>query len=387
MTFPVDPHELIPNSSLTYDEATGWTDSQADAEVPGCTRSRLLAGSMLATAVLVAISLVLPTGFAVRGPGPTEDTLGEQNGVPLVDITGTETFPASGELRLTTVSNGGGPVSDVFALDVLGAWLNSAHSTLPMEVVFPPNVTRAEHQQQSAAQMITSQEQATAAALSELNIPVPATLTAAGFTEGSPSIGLINEGDVLQTLNGEELTTLEDLLRGLSAVTPGNDVVVGVERDGERLEVTITTITAQLPDGGTRAALGVFVQSDYTFPFDVNIQIENIGGPSAGLIFALAIIDLLTPDDELGGAVVAGSGTIDVDGTVGAIGGIEQKMHGARRDGATYFLAPAANCHDVIGQVPRGLRVVRVATLAEARAAITAIGAGTGSQLPTCEAD
>ena len=341
---------------------------------------------MLTTAVLVAVSLVLPTGFAVRGPGPTEDTLGEQKGVPLVDITGASTYPTTGELRLTTVSVGGGPVSDVFVLDVLRAWVSPARSAMPMEAVFPANITRDQQQQQSAAQMITSQEQATAAALSELNIPVPATLTAAGFTEGSPSVGLIDEGDVLATLNGQELTTLEDLLRGLSEVTPGDDVVVGVDRDGQRIDVTVTTTSVQLADGGTRAALGVFVRSDYQFPFDVKIQIENIGGPSAGMMFALAIIDMLTPQDELAGQIVAGTGTIDVDGSVGPIGGIEQKMHGALRDGAAYFLAPAANCRDVIGNVPRGLQVVRVSTLAEARAAITAIGAGEGSTLPTCEA-
>ncbi len=102
------------------------------------------------------------------------------------------------------------------------------------------------------------------------------------------------------------------------------------------------------------------------------------------MMFALAIIDRLTPDDELDGAVVAGTGTIDVDGTVGQISGIEQKMHGAVRDGATWFLAPESNCGDVVGNVPDGLRVVKVSTLAQARAAITAIGAGTAQDLPTC---
>jgi PDZ domain-containing protein len=151
-----------------------------------------------------------------------------------------------------------------------------------------------------------------------------------------------------------------------------------------RIHVVITTTSGAAANGTPRAALGVFVRSDFDFPVDVKIQIENIGGPSAGTMFALAIIDKLTAADELNGQSVAGTGTIDVDGTVGAISGIQQKMWGAVRDGATWFLAPNTNCGDVVGHIPPGLRVARVSTLAEARAAIEAIGAGTGDSLPTC---
>jgi len=103
-------------------------------------------------------------------------------------------------------------------------------------------------------------------------------------------------------------------------------------------------------------------------------------------MFALGIIDKLTPEDEANGQIVAGTGTMDISGEVGPIGGIQQKLVGARRDGATWFLAPAANCADVVGHVPAGLRVVRIATLHEAREAIIAIGAGTADSLPTCTA-
>jgi PDZ domain-containing protein len=103
-------------------------------------------------------------------------------------------------------------------------------------------------------------------------------------------------------------------------------------------------------------------------------------------MFALGIVDLLTPEDEADGQLVAGTGTMDVTGAVGRIGGIRQKLAGAARDGAAWFLAPDGNCDEVVGYVPRGMRVVPVATLHEAREALVAIGAGTGDDLPTCAA-
>ena len=347
-------------------------------------RARILTGSFLATAVLAAATLVMPTGFAVRGPGPTEDTLGAQNDVPLVEIRDAETFPASGQLRLTTVSVGGGPVSDVFAADVLWAWASPQRSAMPVEAVFARGVTQEQQQQQSQAQMLTSQQAATAAALTELGMDVPAKLTVAGIPDGSGATGVVEEGDVLLTINEKPITSHATLLEQLAAVTPGDDVVLRVQRDGTEKDLTLTTGEGTTADGRPRAALGVLVSSEFQFPVDVEIRIEDIGGPSAGMMFALAIIDRLTPEDELDGEVVAGTGTIDIDGTVGPIGGIEQKMHGALRDGASWFLAPATNCGEVAGVVPDGLHVVKVNSLHEAREAITAIGQGDGASLPTC---
>ena len=120
----------------------------------------------------------------------------------------------------------------------------------------------------------------------------------------------------------------------------------------------------------------MFIDPSFDMPVDVTISIDDIGGPSAGTMFALGIIDKMTPEDEANGKDIAGTGTIDVTGEVGPIGGIRQKLAGATRDGATWFLAPAANCDEVVGHVPDGLRVVRIATLHEAREAMTAIGAG-----------
>ncbi|MDR0482394.1 MAG: PDZ domain-containing protein [Cellulomonadaceae bacterium] len=359
---------------------------------PPSNRSRVLKVSCLITAMCVMLTLVLPTGFAVRGPGPTEDTLGEQSVVvdgekqlvPLVEIANADTYPASGELLLTTVSVGGGPVSDIYPLDVLEAWASTRRTVIPQEAVFRQGFTREQQQEESAAEMASSQELAVAAALKELNVPFTSTLKVAGTTKDSPAVDLVETGDVLTTLNGKDITDHTQLLELLSAITPGASVDLGITRDGKASTVTVTTTEAQNEDGTPRAALGILVTNSYEFPMDVTIQIEDIGGPSAGMMFALAIIDLLTPADELAGHTVAGTGTMDADGTVGPIGGIVQKMYGSSRDGARWFLAPADNCDEVVGNIPSGLRVIRVATLSEALAAITAVGEDSATDLPTC---
>nr|WP_171783183.1 S16 family serine protease [Isoptericola halotolerans] len=342
---------------------------------------------MLTTAVLAAVLMVLPMPYAVRTPGPTEDTLGVQDRgagqsaseLPLIAISGAETYPASGELRLTTVSVYGGPGGDVLIGDVLWGWTSPERSVQPVELVFPEPVTQEEQQQQGQAQMISSQESATVAALTELGYEVPTEMTVVAAAEGTGADGVIEPQDVIVSLDGESLESYPELLAELDGVVPGADVVLGVERDGEVTDLTITTGA-----GDGRALLGVLIDPVYDFPVDVTIQIEDIGGPSAGTMFALGIIDLLTPQDELDGAVVAGTGTMDVDGRVGPIGGIGQKMYGALRDGAEWFLAPADNCAEVAGNEPDGLEVVSVSTLAEARAAMVAIGAGEGADLPRC---
>jgi PDZ domain-containing protein len=351
-------------------------------------RSVTLVVSMLVAAVSAALLLVMPTAYAIRTPGPTENTLGTQEQgegqsateVPLIEISGADTFPASGELRLTTVSVYGGPGGDVLFGDVLWGWSSKERSVQPVEAIFPEAVTSEEQQELGQAQMLSSQESATVAALTELGYEVPTTMTVVEAAEGTGADGVVEPGDVVVSLDGEPLETYTELLTALDDVPPGDDVVLGVERGGEPMDLTVTTA-----QGDGRALLGILVDPQYDFPVDVTIQIEDIGGPSAGTMFALGIIDLMTEADELDGAVVAGTGTMDVDGRVGPIGGIEQKMYGALRDGAEWFLAPADNCPEVVGHEPDGLGVVKVATLDEARTAMEAIGAGDGEDLPRCE--
>ncbi|WP_298455978.1 PDZ domain-containing protein [uncultured Cellulomonas sp.] len=354
----------------------------ADAAAPS-PRSVTMSVAVLVTLLLLTVMVFLRVPYAVSSPGPTRDTLGEVDGAPLIEVEdGTPTYPSTGELRLTTVSVVGGPGYPATLPQVVSGWLSGSRTVRPVEAVFAPDITQDQLDEQNQAAMTSSQESATVAALEELDFDVPAELVVAGAVEGTGAMGVVEEDDVVVSFQGEPVDSYTALIDALAQTPPGTDVALGVLRDGERLDLDV--VTGERPDGGSQ--LGVFIDPQFTLPVDVTIRIEDIGGPSAGLMFALGIVDLLTPEDEVAGEVVAGTGTMDVDGTVGPIGGIAQKLAGAERDGADWFLAPAANCPDVVGHVPDGLRVVRVATLAEGRDAIEAIGAGQADTLPTCTA-
>ena len=345
-------------------------------------RSLVLSGAMLATSVLLAVLVVLPVPYAVTSPGPTRDVLGAEGDTPLIQITGAETFTSTGELRLTTVSATGGPGFPSSVVGVLQGWVSPSSVVLPVEAVIPSGQTQQEIDAANADQMVSSQENATVAALTELGYEIPATLVVAGTAEGTDAQGKLEEGDVIVALNGTALADYQTLVTMLQDVTAGDTVTLTVRRQGEDVEVPVVTTARE--DGG--ALIGVQIDPSFDFPIDVTISIDGIGGPSAGTMFALGIVDKLTPADEANGVHIAGTGTMDVTGEVGRIGGIRQKMAGARRDGATWFLAPQGNCDEVVGHVPDGLSVVAVKTLSDAVDAMSAIGAGHGASLPACTA-
>ncbi|MDI2035465.1 YlbL family protein [Paenarthrobacter nitroguajacolicus] len=322
----------------------------------------------------------LPVPYVIESAGPTFNTLGKDGDKPVISISGHESFPASGNLDLTTVVMTGGPKTPATIFDVFRAWLDSSKAIYPEELIYPKGTTAEQTVQQGEIDMETSQENAVAAALRQLDIPFEQRLDVAGLSDPSPSSGKIKEGDRLKTINGKAITSMS-VVQGELAAGAGAPVAVEVERNGTLVTETVTPTKNQ----ADRYVLGVLLSSDFTFPFDVSISLDNVGGPSAGMMFALGIVDNLTPGDLTGGKHIAGTGTINADGAVGAIGGIAQKMIGARQHGATMFLAPAANCSDVVGHVPDGLQVVKVETLADATAAVERLGSGQDATgLPTC---
>ncbi len=355
---------------------------------PASARSRTLAVSALATGLLLAVGIALPMPYAVTSPGPTVNTLGEQGGEPLITVTGAPTYPPSGELRLTTVSSTGAPGFPTSSVAAVRGWFARTALVEPVEDVFPPDLTADQISSGNAAAMTESQQNATVAALTELGYDIPVTLSVAGVIPGSAVAGVVENGDVLRTVDGTAITSYAQLAQIMAGIAPGTTISLGVLRDGADLTLTVRTVPPVdgngQPSDAPGSQIGITVSPSYDLPVQVSIRIEDIGGASAGTMFALGIIDLLTPQDEANGAIVAGTGTMDLAGRVGRIGGIRQKMAGAARDGAAWFLAPADNCPDVVGHVPDGLRVVRVATLHEARQAMVAIGAGTADNLPTC---
>jgi PDZ domain-containing protein len=341
----------------------------------------LIAG--FASILLASLAALLPVKYAVLHPGPVLNTLGKVAGKPLIAITGRRTYATSGQLDLTTVSVVGGPDRPILLPQVIAGWLDHTAAVVPEEEVFPPGQTQKQSDDQNKLEMVSSQESATAAALSTLGIAVPTTLTVAGVQPAAPAATVLKSGDVIRAVNDHPIPDLTRLRTVLQTAKPGDQVRVQVLRKGKIENVLTRTIAS---DQGPRTVLGVFITPTFKFPFSVKIQIEDIGGPSAGMMFALGIIDTLTPGDLTGGQRVAGTGTIDADGAVGPIGGIRQKLLGARDAGAQYFLAPSDNCTEVHNHVPDGLRVVRISTLTDARNAVLAIAAhhSSPSPLPTC---
>jgi PDZ domain-containing protein len=278
---------------------------------------------------------------------------------------------------MVTVSYEGGPGSNLNIFQALRAWLDPSQAVVPESELFPPGQTAQQTQAQDTAQMASSQELATAAALTQLHIKYETEVVVLSTVDGYPASKALKAGDVIQAVDGQPVTGQTSLSSLITSRPAGSVLQLTVLRGGKTLTIPVTSKSS----GGT-PVIGVQVQEQYKFPFTVTISVGDIGGPSAGMMFALGIIDKLTPDNLTGGKFIAGTGEITASGQVQPIGGIQQKMVGARGAGATVFLAPAANCADTAGAVPAGLRVVKVATLSQAVSDLEAIKAG--KSVPSC---
>ncbi|AFR06600.1 PDZ domain protein [Nocardiopsis alba ATCC BAA-2165] len=350
-----------------------------------------------ALALLVGLgygSLLLPMPYLVAAPGVTLDTLGEQDdGEPIIGVDGAESYEHDGSLSMVTVQYAGGPDHRLNLFTLVSAWISPSQAVLPEELLFPAGRSPEEVSQRQTVQMNDSQTDATAAALNQLDIDYEAIPLVADAVEGMPAEGVVEPGDRILEVDGETVPTStsggdpEELVGSayvvehVGAREPGDPVSLLLDRDGDELEVELDTVEG---DGDT-AAVGILIADDMDFPVDIDISVGEIGGPSAGMMFALGIIDRLSEEGLTGGAHVAGSGTITSDGTVGGISGIPQKMVSAKRDGAEYFLVAADSCSQVAQSAAYGeLEVVRVETLTDAVNALETIRDG-GDDLPRCE--
>ncbi len=349
--------------------------------------SRAIGWLLLVGAVVGALLLgTSPSPFAVERPGPVYDVLGKTdvNGksVPLIDIPGRTTYPTTGTLDMLTVYLDGSPQNRLSWIELAGSWFDASRAAIPLDELFPSGETADQSNAESAIDMTNSQQAATAAALSELKIAYTSKLVVAEVIKATPAAGKLKAGDELVTVNGELVTGLTMLQHAIQTNGVSKPVEIVIRRDG-----TLKTleITPSINADSKKPAVGVYTGSTFSFPFDVKIQLQDVGGPSAGMMLALGIYDKLTPGALAGDAHIAGTGTIDPDGAVGAIGGIRQKMYGARDAGATWFLAPQSNCNEVTGHIPSGLRVFAVKTLDDSLADVKAIASGGDtSKLATC---
>jgi PDZ domain-containing protein len=337
----------------------------------------LIAGIGLVACLVIVFAVPVP--YVALLPGPTYNTLGPLNGKPVVQISGHRTYTAPGHLNMVTVSYIGGPGANppfnIFA--ALQAWLSPHEAVVPQEELFPPGQTQQQVVKQDTEQMVNSQQTAQAAALCQLGIRFTTIDTISGTISGLPARGRLHRGDVITAVDGKPVTCKSSAATMIRARPVGHRVVLTIERSNTRHTVVLRTASFK-----GEPVIGVNVVESFKFPFNVKINIGNVGGPSAGMMFALAIIDKLTPGNLTGGKFIAGTGEITVDGVVGPIGGIQQKMAAARAAGASVFLAPAGNCADTSGSVPAGLRVIKVSTLRGAIAALKAVKAG--QPVPGC---
>ena len=341
-------------------------------------RSLTLIIASVGVIAALAIAVLIPVPYVVLGPGPTLNTLGDgASGQPLISITGHPTYPTSGHLNLVTVGYTGGPGVTVNIFSALAAWLNPHEAVVPESELFAPGQTQQQAQQQDTEQMTGSQQTATAAALTELRIPYQTQVVVAQVEAGFPAYGVLKSGDVITAVDGKPVTSESDLMSLISAHPAGSTLTLTIVRNGGTETVRVVTKESE-----GRPVMGVEITEQYKFPFTVKFNVGEIGGPSAGMMFALGIIDKLTPLNLTSGKFIAGTGEITASGQVQAIGGIQQKMVGARDAGATIFLAPASNCSDVRGSIPAGLEVVKVSTLDQAVNDLESLKAG--HAVPSC---
>ncbi len=343
---------------------------------------RILAG-LIAVPFLVALwlaALLLPVPYVTYSPGLTVDVLAEEKGTEIVQVSGHKTYRDDGELRMTTVYVTQ-PKAHVNLLEAMKAWVDPEEAVYPYDAVYGEDETAEQSETESAIQMVSSQDAATAVALNELGYDVKPIVEVLNVEKGLPADGKLKVRDVILKVNGQSITKSQQVVDEVGKSEAGDSVTFLVRRDGKPVTVVVKP---RVVDGDLR--VGVTSGPGFLFPFQVSVDIpEDIGGPSAGLMFSLAIYDTLTPGSLTGGQIVAGTGTIDATGKVGPIGGIQQKVVSARQSGAELFLVPADNCADATRAPNEGMRLVKATTMHEARQSIAAWVKDPDASLPTCE--
>ncbi len=333
-----------------------------------------LLAALLPVVVLGVLGSVLAVPYVALGPGPTFNTLAEVDGKQVVDIQGTPVDPTSGNLNMTTVS-----VRDGLNLfEAFGFWISGRSALVPRAEVYPPDKSREEIDKGNAEDFQQSEDSAELAALRYLKYPLQVRI--GQVAENGPSNGALQAGDDLISVDGTKVDTPKAVQDAVSTKSPGTELAMVVRREGTERPVTVQL--GARPDDAAKGYLGITPVEAPNVPFSVHFNLADIGGPSAGLMFSLAVVDKLSPGELSGGKFVAGTGTIDDAGAVGPIGGIPFKMLAAREAGATTFLVPADNCAEARQHTPAGLRLVKVERIDDAVQSLEALERG--GDTPTC---
>lgn len=336
----------------------------------------VLVGAVVVILLAAGMSMV-PVPYVAEAPGYTVDTLGKVDNKPIIDIKGTTTYTSKGHLNMTTVS----VLDGVDLVTAIRYWFDKDIAVVPRSMVYPPGESKKKSEQESAAQFEGSQSSAETAALRQLGYPTQIAVTKVDRV--SPLAGQLAPKDVITQVNDIPITSGEQLAALLYKYkTGGGTLTIRYHRG----DVTgAAQIVKNASESSRRSSLGFSYTEKQQHDFSITFDLEGIGGPSAGLMFALAIIDKLTSGDLTGGRFIAGTGEIAGDGKVSPIGGITQKLISARRAGATVFLTPKDNCQQARQDTPSGLRLIKVSTLKDARESLKKLADGTGT-IPSCKA-
>ncbi|HEY7874397.1 MAG TPA: PDZ domain-containing protein [Actinomycetota bacterium] len=316
----------------------------------------VIAGVVLIVLVIAAFFVTLPM-YYIYLPGPARDV------ETLVEIEGAKSYSSEGSLFLTTVTID----TTVTFVDLVKAGFDSQKAVVDSAAVNQGGSVK-ELKDQQQVEMSQSKLAARVVALGALGLGTP-TGDGAEVLEtlqGGPAEGVLQPGDTIVELQGQDVQTTCDVSSIMRTVQPGEEVALTVERDGKRTKLEAIETVENDQDGS--ALIGIRMRDlNFEFQPDVHARFRTgrIGGPSAGLMFALGLYDRLTPDDLTGGRRIAGTGTIRCDGSVGPIGGVEEKIAGAEREGAELFLSPIADA-DAAKRVATDLEVVPVATFDDA---------------------
>jgi PDZ domain-containing protein len=332
-----------------------------------------MVASFVVVAVLALVGGFVKVPYVSIGPGPTYNTLGSVDGQIVIEVNGTKTYKTSGQLRMTTVSIN----DEVTLFDALGKWVSGRYALAPRDEYFAPGQTQEDLERENTKMFQDSQSSAETAALRLLDNPVK--VIAQEITRDAPADKVLQPGDRLWEVNGQPINVQEDVRKALQGTKPGQTVSITFQHENEAKK-TVDVKLGKASDFGSdnrqEGFLGLAPADRADVKFETTIHLEDVGGPSAGLIFALAIVDTLTSGEMEDGRTIAGTGAIDVKGNVQPIGGIPFKLIAAHEDGATTFLVPADNCAEAKSNAPDGMDLVKVETLAGAVEALKDLDEG-----------
>jgi PDZ domain-containing protein len=325
--------------------------------VKGHSPWRAVVGLLLIIGLGIAALMVPIPIFYAYEPGPVRDV--EQ----LVEVEGANTYSSEGQLYLTTVS----VQTEVTFVKWVGS-LFDPHTMIVMKEDVTGGLTLEELAKRNRLEMTSSKKSAEAVALSALGLAAPTGdgVRVAATVPESPAEGVFMKEDEIIEVDGVRTLTTCQVGAEIDKHEPGERLFFTVERDGKRR--TLSVEATSNPQDPEAPFIGLEMR-DVNFEFDPGLEIEfktgRIAGPSAGLMFSLALYDRLTPEDLTGGRAIAGTGEIACDGGVGAIGGITQKVAGAEEEGAEIFLAPAANAEEA-AEAAGDIEIVPVSNFQEA---------------------